>query len=761
MDACSLHVGGAYLLGGTEVVPAGEAPAFDVVATPSEAARGTMAHSILAAHNTSPDMAQLRLRFDMMASPENNSVNILQSAKASGLERFAVPYVLSNCHNTLAAVGGTINEDDHAFVRSAAERYGGIFVPPHVAVIHQYMRETMARSRAMALVSDSHARYGALGCMGVGEGGGELVKQLLGNTYDLAYPEVVAIYLEGAPAPGVGPHDVALALVRALYASGYAKNKVLEFVGPGVSSLSVDARLCIDAMTAETTCLSSVWVCDERVRGWYETHGRAQDFAELAPEPVAYYDGCLRIDLGRVRPMIALPFHPSNAVAIEELNDNLDELLHEVEEASARVAGASSGLHLREHVADGRLLVQQGVIGGCTGGCFTNLYNAAKALRGRSCGAGEFTLSCYPASQAVNLELMRCGSALELMRAGAIMRTAMCGPCFGAGDTPRNGGLSVRHVTRNFVGREGCNPGRGQFAAVALMDARSIAATAANGGRLTAATELDVAWDEEPSYHFDASAYEKRVYVGWGKAEPARELVYGPNIKDWPEMEPLANDALLKVCAKLMDPVTTTDELVPSGEASAFRSNPIGLAEFTLCERDPGYVARAKQAQAAEARRMAGESLSEVAPEVSSALEALERAGIVVDARGTEYGSVLYAVKPGDGSSREQAASCQRVLGGIANIATDYATKRYRSNLINWGMLPLVLEGEPPFELGDHVYLPRIREALDGELSRIDAWVVRADGSVEALALSMAALGADERAIIKAGCLINHNRASM
>ena len=761
--------GGAYVLGGSEVVPDAEAGARGVTVTAAEAARGTIAHGILAAHDTSTDPSRLCLRFDMMASPENNSVSILQSAKASGLERFPVPYVLSNCHNALCAVGGTINEDDHAFVRSAARRWGGIFVPPHVAVIHQYMRETRAASGKMALVSDSHARYGALGCMGVGEGGGELVKQLLGDTYDLARPEVVAVVLEGALAPGVGPHDVALALTRALCPDGSVKNKVMEFVGPGVGALAVDVRNCVDAMTAETACLSSIWQTDERVRAWYAVHGRAGDYLELRPAEVAHYDGCVCVDLSRVRPMIALPFHPSNAIEIEELNANLDEVLHEVDQAADKAAGRPGALRLADKVESGRLRVQQGVIGGCTGGCFSNLANAARALRGRSLGAGEFSLACYPASQAVNLELARTGAAFDLMGAGAVMRTAICGPCFGAGDVPRTGALSVRHVTRNFLGREGGDLSRGQFCAVALMDARSIAATALAGGLVTAATEVDVDWDEDPAYRFDADAYRSRVMDAWGATDPSAPLVYGPNIKDWPELEPLGEDVLLKVCASLTEPVTTTDELVPSGEASAFRSNPLVLAEFTLKTTDPGYVGRAKEVRALEESRLAGVPLTDDEG-LAWVFGALERTGVVADPGRVELGSVLVAVRPGDGSSREQAASCQRVLGGLANIATDYATKRYRSNLLNWGMLPLLF-GEPgqrlPFGVGDYVYLPKIRASLDEGSERLWGLVVRAGsdsstrdaGAPERVEFRLGTLTEGERAILKDGCLINHNRA--
>ena len=760
-----LYDEGVFLLDGSTLVCASEAPAYAARtgrALNVETARmGTIAWSILAAHNTSGSMDELKLRFDAMASHDITFVGIIQTARASGLTEFPIPYVLTNCHNSLCAVGGTINEDDHAFGLSAAKKYGGIYVPPHMAVIHQYMRETMAGCGKMILGSDSHTRYGALGTIAIGEGGGELVKQLLRDTYDVRRPDVVCVYLEGTPAPGVGPQDVALAIIGAVFARGYVKNKVMEFVGPGVASMACDYRNGVDVMTTETTCLSSVWRTDEATRAFLAQHGREQDYRELNPADVAYYDGCVRVDLSSVKPMIALPFHPSNVFEIDELNANLTDILRETEEAAAKVADGRASLSLLDKVADGRLQVQQGVIAGCAGGNFGSVMNAAAALRGKSCGNGDFSLSVYPSSQPVNVELTRRGAVLDLLEAGAIYRTAFCGPCFGAGDTPRNNGLSVRHTTRNFPNREGSKPGNGQLAAVALMDARSIAATAANGGVLTPATDLpDSTWDEDPAYEFDRTSYDVRVYQGFGKAKPESPLVYGPNIKDWPAMEPLADDILLRVCSKIMDDVTTTDELIPSGETSSYRSNPLGLAEFTLSRRDPAYVGRSKAVDAVEKARLAGADVLVADPSLARVYDALHEAGVEADAGKTEFGSMLYAVKPGDGSAREQAASCQRVIGGLANIVREYATKRYRSNVMNWGMIPFQLEGEPPFEVGDYVFVPGVRAALDGDLSRIRAYVVAADGSrCEEISLYVAAMTPEERAIVKAGCLINYNRS--
>ena len=761
-EAVKLYNGGVYLVDGNKIVPEGSAPEVAGPAgewpAPDVARKGTIAYGILAEHNTSGDMGRLRLRFDALASHDITYVGVIQTAKASGMTEFPVPYVLTNCHNTLCAVGGTINEDDHVFGLSAAKKYGGIFVPPHIAVIHQYMREMHAGCGKMILGTDSHTRYGALGTMAIGEGGGELVKQLLGDTYDVGCPRVVAVYLDGAPRPGVGPQDIALAIIRAVFASGYVKNAVMEFVGPGVSSMPTDYRNGVDVMTTETTCLSSIWRTDGDTAAYLREHGRGDDFRELNPARIAYYDGCVEVDLSAIRPMIALPFHPSNACAIDELNGNLEDILHEVELRAAEVGGGRASLSLLDKIRpDGRLQVQQGVIAGCSGGNFTSVMQAARALKGKTCGNGEFALSVYPSSQPVFLELASNGAAFDLMQAGAIVRTAFCGPCFGAGDTPANNGLSIRHTTRNFPNREGSKPGAGQLTGVALMDARSIAATAAAGGVLTPATDLpDETWDERVEYRFDASAYEHRVYNGFGRGDSDRDLVYGPNIKDWPQMEPLAENILLRVASKIMDEVTTTDELIPSGETSSYRSNPLGLAEFTLSRRDPEYVGRAKAVAALEAERLAGTVPAELAP-VFGALGAAGALGGVEPAE-VEVGSMIYAVKPGDGSAREQAASCQRVLGGLANITREYATKRYRSNVMNWGMVPFQLAGEPPFEVGDYVYVPGIRSALDGELGDIPAWVVRADGGVEEVSLLIADMTPEERAIVKAGCLINYNR---
>ena len=754
-----LYDEGVYLRNGTEVVPASQAAAAGIDAAPADAKKGTIAYSILQAHNTSGDPDMLKVRFDAMASHDITFVGIIQTARASGMEKFPLPYVLTNCHNSLCAVGGTINEDDHVFGLSAAKKYGGIFVPPHIAVIHSFMRENFAGCGKMILGSDSHTRYGALGTMAVGEGGGELAKQLLRDTYDVAYPGVVAIYLDGAPRPGVGPHDVALAIIGEVFKCGYVKNKVMEFVGPGIASMTTDYRNGVDVMTTETTCLTSIWATDEDTHAFLAEHGRGDEYKKLAPADVAYYDGCVYVDLSAIKPMIALPFHPSNTFTIDELNENLTDILHDVEVEAARVGGEKVSFSLLDKVHDGKLHVQQGVIAGCSGGNYGNVVQAARALKGANTGCGEFSLAVYPTSQPVALELAKKGYMYDLMEAGAIVRTAFCGPCFGAGDTPANNGLSIRHTTRNFPNREGSKPGNGQLSAVALMDARSIAATAAAGGVLTAATDLpDETWDEKCEYHFDSAPYDKRVYWGYEKADTSLPLVEGPNIKPWPAMEPLGENILLKVCSKIMDPVTTTDELIPSGETSSFRSNPLGLAEFTLSRRDPEYVGRSKAVDAVEKRRVAGESLVEADPALAEVFSALEGAGVAADAADVEYGSMVYAVKPGDGSAREQAASCQRVIGGLANIVSEYATKRYRSNVMNWGMVPFQMAGEPNFEVGDYVYVPGIRSAMDGDLSDIAAYVVRAGGEVEQVKLFVADMTPEERAIVKAGCLINFNR---
>ena len=674
------------------------------------------------------------------------------------MEKFPIPYVLTNCHNSLCAVGGTINEDDHMFGLSAAKKYGGIYVPPHIAVIHQYMREMMAGGGRMILGSDSHTRYGALGTMAIGEGGGELVKQLLQDTYDIAYPGVVAVYLDGQPQPGVGPQDIALAIIGAVFKKGYVKNKVMEFVGPGISHMTTDYRNGVDVMTTETTCLTSVWRTDEDTKAFLAEHGRADAYRELNPADVAYYDGVVYVDLNTVKPMIALPFHPSNTYEIDELNANLEDILHGVEEEAKKVAGGRAEFTLMDKICDGRLMVQQGVIAGCAGGNYTNVIEAAHALKGRDCGCGEFSLSVYPSSQPVFLDLVKKGAIADLMEAGAIIRTAFCGPCFGAGDTPCNNGLSIRHTTRNFPNREGSKPGSGQMSAVALMDARSIAATAANGGVLTSAQEFDC-WGDVPAYHFDDTVYQKRVYFGYEKGDEDASLVYGPNIKDWPEMTALTDNILLKVCSKIMDPVTTTDELIPSGETSSYRSNPLGLAEFALSRRDPEYVGRSKAVDKIEKAREAGTCPVEAAPELKGIFEKIRTipGQQEVKASETEIGSMIYAVKPGDGSAREQAASCQRVLGGLANICREYATKRYRSNVMNWGMLPFQMEAEPEFEVGDYIYVPGIRKVLtEGPTDQIKAYVI--GDEVREITLYLADMTDNEKEIVMDGCLINFNR---
>ena len=779
-----LHDGGAYLVNGTDLVPAQEAAAAEAKygkKLDKEAARqGTIAWSILSAHNKSDNMEQLKIGFDAMASHDITFVGIIQTARASGMERFPIPYVLTNCHNSLCAVGGTINEDDHVFGLSAARKYGGIFVPPHIAVIHQYMREAMAGCGKMILGSDSHTRYGALGTMAVGEGGGELVKQLLQDTWDIAYPGVVNVYLTGAPQPGVGPQDIALAIIGAVYENGYVKNKVMEFTGPGIASMTTDYRNAVDVMTTETTCLSSIWQTDEDTKAFLTLHGRGGDYKKLAPADVAWYDGCVEVDLSAVKPMIALPFHPSNTFTIDELNANLEEILYAVEQNAKEItAGPDTGFSLRDKVVDGKLLVQQGIIAGCAGGNYCNVMDAAHLLKGANCGSGEFSLSVYPSSQAVFLDLVRKGAIADLMAAGAVVKTAFCGPCFGAGDTPANNGLSVRHTTRNFPSREGSKPGNGQLAAVALMDARSIAATAARGGVLTSATEFaedaggaGPVWAgyRTPDYDYDDSVYQARVYQGFGAADPAANLIYGPNIKDWPEQQPLGENILLKVCSKIMDPVTTTDELIPSGETSSYRSNPLGLAEFTLSRRDPEYVGRSKAVRAMEEARLAAKAggssdakaggfPAEAPADLQAALAQLGEITPGVAADDVQIGSMIYCVRPGDGSAREQAASCQRVLGGLANICLEYATKRYRSNVMNWGMMPFQMKDEPAFEVGDYIYVPGARAALDGDMQDIPAYVIPADGgAAQKISLYIAPMTDTEKEIVRAGCLINFNR---
>ena len=757
-----LHKEGVYLVEGAQLVPASQAqghPRLQNV-TPQAAKKATIAYGILQAHNQSGDPNALQIRFDALVSHDITYVGIIQTARASGMEKFPMPYVLTCCHNSLCAVGGTINEDDHMFGLTAAQKYGGIYVPPHVAVIHQYMREMHAGCGKMILGSDSHTRYGALGTMAVGEGGGELDKQILGDTWDSPYPEVVAIYLTGKPQPWVGPHDIALAICKAVYANGYVKNKVMEFVGPGVASMDTDYRNGVDVMTTETTCLTSIWQTDGDTKAWLAEHGRGSDYQELKPGAVAYYDGCVEIDLSAVKPMIALPFHPSNAYTIDELKENLTDILRETEKAAEKVSQGRAPYTLLDKVKDGQLQVQQGVIGGCAGGTFTSIAQAANVLRGKAIGAGEFTLNVYPSSIPVYMELMKNGALADLMAAGSVVKTAFCGPCFGAGDTPNHNGLSIRHTTRNFPNREGSKPGQGQMSAVALMDARSIAASAARGGLLTSAEEFAEAFTAPPAYHFDPAPYQARVYQGFGKAQEEAPLFYGPNIKDWPQRPALEENILLKVCSKLLDEVTTTDELIPSGETSSYRSNPLGLAEFTLSRRDPAYVGRAKEIGAVEEARERGESVLQADPQLEAVFQAIRTipGQEQVDPQAVEIGSVLYANKPGDGSAREQAASCQRVLGGLANITQDYATKRYRSNVMNWGMLPFHLQGEPTaFEVGDYIYVPGIRSALDGDLSHIPAYVLR-DGRAVEIALYCKDMTENERAIVKAGCLINFNR---
>ena len=742
---------GAFLSGGklVESVPG---------KNPADCAKNTISYSILQRHNTSGDASKLKIKFDKITSHDITYVGIIQTARASGLEKFPIPYVLTNCHNSLCAVGGTINEDDHMFGLTCAQKYGGIYVPPHQAVIHQFAREMLAKCGDMILGSDSHTRYGALGTMAIGEGGGELAKQLLGKTYDVNMPGVIAVYLTGSPVPGVGPQDVALAIIKAVFANGYVKNKVMEFVGPGVANLSADFRIGIDVMTTETTCLSSIWSTDEKIREFYSIHGREGDYKALNPGEDAYYDGAIELDLGEIRPMIALPFHPSCAYTIEEVNKNLMDVLEETEKRAKVSFGDKVNFTLKNKVIDGKLYVDQGVIAGCAGGGFENICAAADILKGKDTGNGKFLLNVYPASMPVYMELMKNGAFASLVDAGAIVKTAFCGPCFGAGDTPANGALSIRHSTRNFPNREGSKIQNGQLASVALMDARSIAATAANKGFLTAATDLADGEFSKKKYFFDKTIYEKRVYDSKGVAHPEVQIQFGPNIKDWPEMQPLSDDILLKVVSEIHDPVTTTDELIPSGETSSFRSNPLGLAEFTLSRKDPAYVGRAKAVRdrseevKAEVSR-AEKILEEKYPEFKGRIE---KAGL---------GSTIYAVKPGDGSAREQAASCQRVLGASANIASDYATKRYRSNLINWGMIPfLYKQGDTaatenlPFANGDYIFVPGAKKMIAEKLPSVKAYALRADGTTAEFDLATGDMTDDERKIIQAGCLINFYR---
>lgn len=744
---------------------AGLAPLSHPLPDRETARTATIAGAILASHNRSGDPRHLKIRFDALASHDITYVGIIQSARASGLEAFPVPYALTNCHNSLCAVGGTINEDDHRFGLSAARKYGGIFVPAHQAVIHQYVREMMAGCGRMILASDSHTRYGALGTLGIGEGGPEIVKQLLEKPYDLPAPEVVAVYLEGRPAPGVGPQDVALAIIGAVFPTAFVKNKIMEFIGPGIAALPMDFRNGIDTMTTETTCLSSVWETDDRTEGWYRTHGRPEDYRKLEPGAVAWYDGLVRVDLGQVEPMIALPFHPSNVWPIAELNRNADAILAEVEaQGQKQIENPNLRLRLREKLHRGRLMVDQGVVVGCAGGTFDNLTATAQILKGRSLGSGDFALSLYPASQPVFLELVRSGAIESLMNAGAVIRTAFCGPCFGSGDTPANDALCVRHATRNFPNREGSIPGQGQLASVALMDARSIAATALQGGRLTAATEIDFTEPATP-YRFDGQVYGHRIYRGFGKPAAEVPLQFGPNIVDWPPIGELPENLLLQIAAVIHDAVTTTDELIPSGETASYRSNPLKLAEFTLSRKDPGYVARAKAFQALEQQRLALLAGSGTSAALREALAPLWESPPTPEAlaealRTTGLATVIVAVKPGDGSAREQAASCQRVIGGQANIAREYATKRYRSNLVNWGMLPLTIgpEAFAMLRVGDLLLLPAVREAVSGGAENLSAFLIR-DGKRQPLSLALPDLAAEDREIILAGSLMNHYAA--
>ncbi|MCF2613094.1 MULTISPECIES: hydratase [Fusobacterium] len=740
-----LYEDGIYLLNGKNIVT-------EYNMSKEEAKKGTIAYSILKSHNTNSNMDNLKIKFDAMASHDITFVGIIQTAKASGMKKFPLPYVLTNCHNSLCAVGGTINEDDHMFGLSAAKKYGGIYVPPHIAVIHQFMREKFAGCGKMILGSDSHTRYGALGTIAIGEGGGELVKQLLEQTYDITYPEVIAIYLDGKPKPWVGPQDIALAIIGAVFKKGYVKNKIVEFVGPGVSSMTTDFRNGVDVMTTETACLSSIWRTDEDTREFLKTHKRENEYKELNPQDVAYYDGCVYVDLDTVKPMIALPFHPSNVYEIDELKKNPYEILKAVEEEAFNITGKRI-LSLTDKIVDGKIMVQQGVIAGCAGGNYTNLVEARNYLKYKSCGNGEFSLSIYPSSQPVFTELLKQGVITDLTNTGAIIRTAFCGPCFGAGDTPVNNGLSIRHTTRNFPNREGSKPGVNQMSAVALMDARSIAATALNGGILTSAEEV-YKEHQVPEYKFDETSYENRVFYGFEKGDFESELKYGPNIKDWPEMRNLADNILLKVCSKIMDPVTTTDELIPSGETSSYRSNPLGLAEFTLSRRDPEYVGRAKEVDKLEKDRATGNISNEIKVVIEKINKISGQEKINLD--DIQIGSTIYAIKPGDGSAREQAASCQRVLGGLANISKEYATKRYRSNLINWGMIPFIMEEEAKFEINDYIYVPNIKDTLNGDMKSIKAYVI--SDEIKEINLSISYLTDVEKEIIKAGCLINYNK---
>ena len=750
--------GGAFLLHGTELVT--DPAQIKALGLDQEQARkNTIAYNILKNHNTSGNMEKLKIKFDKLTSHDITFVGIIQTARASGLTKFPIPYVLTNCHNSLCAVGGTINEDDHMFGLTCAKKYGGVYVPPHQAVIHQFAREMLAGGGKMILGSDSHTRYGALGTMAMGEGGPELVKQLLSQTYDINMPGVVAVYLTGEPVKGVGPQDVALAIIGAVFGNGYVKNKVMEFVGPGVHNLSADFRIGIDVMTTETTCLSSIWETDEKIEEFYEIHGRKADYAKLQPGDTAYYDGLITIDLSKIRPMIAMPFHPSNTYTIEELKANLDDILADVEKRAAVSLDGAVDFTLRDKVVDGKFMVDQGIIAGCAGGGFENICAAADILKDQYIGNDGFTLSVYPASMPIYMELIRNGCAAAIMETGAVMKTAFCGPCFGAGDTPANNAFSIRHSTRNFPNREGSKLQNGQISSVALMDARSIAATAANKGVLTAATEFDGDFGVY-QYHFDQKIYENRVFDSKGVADPGQEIQFGPNIKDWPKMGALPENLVLRVVSEIHDPVTTTDELIPSGETSSYRSNPLGLAEFTLSRKDPAYVGLAKEIQKAETARMAGQHPGEANADVKPVMHTVKKTFADASHENTGFGSTIFAVKPGDGSAREQAASCQKVLGGWANIANEYATKRYRSNLINWGMLPFVISaGDLPFKNKDYLFIPQIRKAVEEKWDSIKAYTVNVENDkLVEFTLTLGELTDEERQIILKGCLINYNR---
>lgn len=763
-----LTQGGAYLLNGTEIIPDGADAAARIKnkigrdVSKNEAAKNTIAYGILESHNTSGNMEKLKIKFDKLTSHDITFVGIIQTARASGLTRFPIPYVLTNCHNSLCAVGGTINEDDHMFGLTCAKRYGGVYVPPHQAVIHQYAREMLAGGGRMILGSDSHTRYGALGTMAMGEGGPELVKQLLSQTYDINMPGVVGVYLTGEPVKGVGPQDVALAIIGAVFGNGYVKNKVMEFVGPGVASLSADFRIGIDVMTTETTCLSSIWRTDEQIKEFYEIHGRTEEYRELNPGEVTYYDGMITVDLSKVRPMIAMPFHPSNTYTIDEVNANLKDVLHDVEERAKVSLDGAVPYSLQDKVVDGKFMVDQGIIAGCAGGGFENICAAADILRGSYIGSDGFTLSVYPASMPVYMELIKNGCAAAILETGAVLKTAFCGPCFGAGDTPANNAFSIRHSTRNFPNREGSKLQNGQISSVALMDARSIAATAANRGMLTPATEFDGEIGKY-KYHFDANIYKNRVFDSNGAADENVEIQFGPNIKDWPTMGALPENLVLRVVSEIHDPVTTTDELIPSGETSSYRSNPLGLAEFTLSRKDPEYVGRAKDIQRAEKARMQGEHPCQAHPDVKPVMGVIKKTFADASHENTGFGSTIFAVKPGDGSAREQAASCQKVLGGWANIANEYATKRYRSNLINWGMLPFLIEaGELPFKNLDYLFFPGIRKAVEEKADTVEAYRVHVEeGTLQPFTLTLGELTDEERQIILKGCLINYNRVEV